>query len=469
MKRLLVICLLAFRLLPSQAQSGGLFGDQTWDFGEVKFWNNDTAWFTVRNATEKQLLFLPTYYNESFQVMFNSRVAAPGEEIRIGIIYYTEKKGKFYATLPLYVNQKGEPILFHLKGNIKSFDPMALLRCPAVNEGTTPNEVEKVVTVEVRDIETEELIQPDQLSVKSRNGQKVNIEKVGEVYQMAVLPGSYKVNSLKTGYYDYAALVMLEPYQLKYVIYMEKIQEPLELDEPPGPVVEVEPPVTIDTPSVGVEVGADAHIHPPQSSSDSSRRTDMDVVELNAKDYKFNNIIIIVDVSASMNRGGKLEGLKSSFNILVDALRPTDRICIISMASGAAVVQAPVGVYEKDSLKARMARMEAKGSTNGGAAIELAYQLASQNFMAEGNNQIIIATDGVFYGGSLTRQEIEEKIKKGNEGGIHFSALAFGTDPKAKMFLTNLCELGGGSMVQISDPAAAESQLLEMIKTQSKR
>jgi hypothetical protein len=83
-------------LLPSQAQSGGLFGDQTWDFGEVKFWNNDTAWFTVRNATEKQLLFLPTYYNESFQVMFNSRVAAPGEEIHIGIIYYTEKKGKFY-------------------------------------------------------------------------------------------------------------------------------------------------------------------------------------------------------------------------------------------------------------------------------------------------------------------------------------------------------------------------------------
>jgi Ca-activated chloride channel family protein len=195
----------------------------------------------------------------------------------------------------------------------------------------------------------------------------------------------------------------------------------------------------------------------------------MEVVELTAKDYKFNNIIIIVDVSASMNRGGKLDGLKSSFNILIDALRPSDRICIISMASGAAVVQAPVGVYEKDSLKARMGRMEAKGSTNGGAAIELAYQLASQNYMAEGNNQIIIATDGVFYGGSLTRKEIEEKIKKGNENGIHFSALAFGTDPKAKLFLSDLSQMGGGSMVQISDPAAAEGQLLEMIKTQSKR
>lgn len=113
--------------------------------------------------------------------------------------------------------------------------------------------------------------------------------------------------------------------------------------------------------------------------------------------------------------------------------------------------------------------MEAKGSTNGGAAIELAYQLASQNYMSEGNNQIIIATDGVFYGGSLTRKEIEEKIKKGNENGIHFSALAFGSDPKAKLFLSDLNQMGGGSMVQISDPAAAEGQLLEMIKTQSKR
>lgn len=465
MKRILLIFLFALRLLPSQGQSGGLFGDQTWDFGEVKFWNNDTAWFTVRNATDKQLLFLPTYYNESFQVMFNSRVAAPGEEIRIGIIYYTEKKGKFYATLPLYVNQKGEPIQFHLKGNIKSFDPMAMLRCPAVNEGPGPNEIEKVVTVEVRDIETEELLQPDQLTCKSRNGQKVQLESVGEVFQMAVAPGSYKVTSLKSGYYDYAALIMLEPYQLKYVVYMEKSKQPLEVDEPPLPV---EPPIAIDTPSVGIEVGADAHIHPP-GKNDTSASSSMEVVELTAKDYKFNNIIIIVDVSASMNRGGKLDGLKSSFNILIDALRPTDRICIISMASGAAVVQAPVGVYEKDSLKARMGRMEAKGSTNGGAAIELAYQLASQNYMAEGNNQIIIATDGVFYGGSLTRKEIEEKIKKGNENGIHFSALAFGTDPKAKLFLSDLSQMGGGSMVQISDPAAAEGQLLEMIKTQSKR
>jgi Ca-activated chloride channel family protein len=162
--------------------------------------------------------------------------------------------------------------------------------------------------------------------------------------------------------------------------------------------------------------------------------------ELRIDEYKLNNIILIVDVSSSMNRGGKFEALRGSFNTLVDALRRDDVISIISMSSNAELVQEPVGVYEKDSLKSRVARIKPLGGTNGGAAISLAYKLAEEHFIEGGNNQVIIATDGVFYGGALTRREIEELIGKGNIKGIHMSTVAFGSDPKAMMFLENLAQ-----------------------------
>lgn len=466
MFRRIVIFLITLQSVSAWGQKNP-FADQTWDFGDVVFWNNDTAWFTVRNATEKDLTFLPTYYNENFQVFYSSRNAAPGESIKIGITYYSSVKGKFNVEIPLYINLRGEPIHFRLKGNIKSFDPMAQLRCPVVNAGTEPNNLQKIITVEVRDIETEELLMPDELTVKSRNNQRIRLEEKDMIFRMAVTPGNYRVTSAKKGYHDYFAAITLEPYQLKYVVYLEKKPvEEIQTPEPPDPVAYRSQD---SNDAIGVTINGDVHLHPEPIMPGMDTLPVPESSGLNEKEYKYNNIVIIVDVSASMNRNGKLDGLKSAFNIMVDAMRPGDRLAIIAMSSQAEVLQEPVGVYEKDSLKARMGRMKAGGSTNGGAAIQTAYQLAHQNFMTDGNNQVIIATDGVFYGGTLTRKQIEQLIEKGNEDGIHLSTVGLGNDPKAMMFLTGLSEKGGGSQVQIQNPETSEHQLLEMIKSQSRR
>lgn len=443
------------------------FQDQTWDFGDVVFWNNDTAWFTIRNATEKNLTFLPTYYNENFQVFYSSRNAAPGESIQLGITYYTTAKGKFQVSIPLYINLRGEPISFTLKGNIKSFDPMAQLRCPTVNTGANAEDLQKIITVEVRDIETEEILTPDELIVKSRNNQKIRLEEKDQIFKMSASPGTYRVTCSKKQYHNYLAVINLEPYQLKYIVYLEKLPSvEIPLPTPPDPVVSISED-TIQL--VEVNVSGDVHLHPKPTVPDEDTLVVPKSNGLDYNEFKYNNIIIIVDVSASMNRNGKLDGLKSAFNILVDALRPGDRLAIVAMSSQAEVLQEPIGVYEKDSLKARMGRMKAGGSTNGGAAIQTAYQLAHQNFMPDGNNQVIIATDGVFYGGTLTRKQIEQLISQGNSEGIHLSTVALGSDPKALDFLSNLATTGGGSEVHIQNPQAAEQQLLEMIKTQSRR
>lgn len=468
MKWIAVIFLTLGWLNPARTQSR-VFEDQVWNFGDINFWNNDTALFTVQNATEKDLIFLPTYYSENFWVFFSSRKAGPGESIKVGIVYYTEVKGKFNEAIPLYINLRAEPITFRLKGNIKGFDPMAQVRCPMVNAGAEENKVEKVIIVEVRDLNTDEVLMPDDISIRTRGNQKMHLVREGMEFKMSAAPGAYRVEATKAGYHNYLALITLESYQLKFIVYMEKNGDELpdlEVEVPDLPVTNRNPEKVPD--SVELSLDKNEHIHPPDTLPVITR-TEAPGGELSTEAYRLNNIILIVDVSSSMNRGGKFDALKSSFNVLVDALRPDDLVTVISMASNASIVQNTTGVIMKDSLKARLAAVKPLGGTNGGAALQMAYQLAAEHFIPGGNNQVIIATDGVFYGGTLTRREIEALVEKGNTEGIHLSSVAFGSDPKAMLFLGNLAQKGGGGFIQITDINTQEAGLLEMIKNQSKR
>ncbi|MBS3916012.1 MAG: VWA domain-containing protein [Bacteroidetes bacterium] len=443
------------------------YSDQFHNYGDVSFWNNDTAWFELKNTGSGNLVILPTFYNEKYKLLLSDRSVSPGAKVKIGIVYYTEIVGKFNVEVPVYVNQKPDPIVFHLKGNIKALDPLAETRCPNMAEGNSENKMEKVVVVEVRDLETDELLRPDGLSVKSRDNKSVKLEKDNAVFKMRISPGGYKVFATKSGYNEYYAQITLEPYQNKFIVYMEKVMvDPDPVVLPPADTLvytkeEREPEGYKDT--LILEPEPDPHKHPEVDSTIINTR------ELSTHEYALNNIIFIVDVSSSMNRGGKLESLKSSYNILIDALRSQDRVGIVSMSSNAEIIVPSSGVYNKDSLKNKLATIKISGGTNGGAAIDLAYKLAKSNFIEGGNNQVIIATDGIFYGGTLSRKQIEQLIAKGNSEGIHFSSVAFGSDPKAIMFLENLSTIGGGNFVQVTGNDREEAQLLEMIKTQSKR
>src|SRR5690348_10082387 len=113
MKSLVLIISTFLFALMAHAQVRGL-ENQTWDFGDVVYWKNDTAWFKITNNASRNLIFLPTYYNEEFRVILSKRAAEPGETITIGIIYYTEETGRFNVYIPLYVNLKSDAIHFYL-------------------------------------------------------------------------------------------------------------------------------------------------------------------------------------------------------------------------------------------------------------------------------------------------------------------------------------------------------------------
>ncbi|MBL7900885.1 MAG: VWA domain-containing protein [Bacteroidia bacterium] len=456
---------------------------QSWDFGEVTYWNNDTAWFKLRNGASRTLIFLPTFYKEEYQVLYSNRAVEPGQTLDVGIVYYTTERGRFDVQIPLYFNLRPDPIVFTLKGNIKGFDPSAQLRCPIVNAGREENRIEKLVTMEVRDRETDAVLEPNTIWVKTRDNHKVPLEHYEQGFRMKVFPGAYKVNVTKAGYDEYLALITLEPYQNHFVVYLDKSTEPEVVaadtrktdtfpDRPdPKPSRNRDEPKTDDPGEFWLEEDSAAHTHhdtmpvkpakPEQPARDSTL--------LDSRVYAWNNVILVVDISASMKRENKLTNLKSGISTLIDALREGDKVGLVSLSSNAELIQSPVFVTKKDSLKYRVNHMTASGATNGGAALQMAYSLARTHFMEGGNNQIIIATDGLFSGGNLSRRDMEKMIAEANKAGIHLSTIGLGADPRAMEFLSKLSALGGGDFLQILDPDTANSGLLNMIKTQSKR
>ena len=437
-----------------------VFDRMLWDFGDVAYWKNDTAYFKLRNATARDLSFLPTFYNEDYKVLISDKKLEPGEAADIGIVYYTENKGRFNVEVPLYVSVRPDPIIFKLKGNIKGFDPDALLRCPVVNAGSEENRLEKLVDLEVRDRQTDELLRPDEIWVKTAEHARVKLEKWGVGFRMSVVSGVYRVSAAKSGYDDYIALIKLEPYQRKFIVYMDKNPDLVPVETPWLDIDSLPLPITIMDIDTAVR--------------EKERNTAIDTLSLvgdgrlDLRQYRRNNIIFILDVSMSMKRDNKLDNLKSSISILLDALRPEDKLGIIGFSSQAVLIQNPEPVAEKDSIKARLNRMKATGGTNGGAALKMAYALAEEHFIVGGNNQIIIATDGLFGGGDLSRKDMEKLIVTGNGKGIHLSTLGFGFDPKALDFLKHLSDLGGGNHLNPMLEARGEQALLEMVKNQSK-
>jgi Ca-activated chloride channel family protein len=192
-------------------------------------------------------------------------------------------------------------------------------------------------------------------------------------------------------------------------------------------------------------------------------------IELDPNIYNFNNIILVADISTSMKYNNKVNYLNSSVNQLIEALRRKDQVGMISLASTANIIHAPGYVTNKDSLRSILTTIKIGGATNGGAALQMAYKMASEHFVLEGNNQIIIATDGTFTGGNMSRKEMLELIQLKTEEGVHLSTIGLNPNERGILFLNKLAEIGLGDYIQINGKEGEESKLLEMVKIQSKK
>jgi len=163
------------------------------------------------------------------------------------------------------------------------------------------------------------------------------------------------------------------------------------------------------------------------------------------------NLVLLIDVSGSMSAANKLPLLKQAFRMLVNELRPEDRVAMVVYAGAAGLVLESTPGSEKATILAALDKLQSGGSTAGGAGLELAYKVAQENFAEEGNNRIILATDGDFNIGSSSNAEMERLIEKKREHGVFMTVLGFGMGNYKDDKMEIIADKGNGNYAYIDN------------------
>ena len=176
------------------------------------------------------------------------------------------------------------------------------------------------------------------------------------------------------------------------------------------------------------------------------------------------NLVFLLDVSGSMTAENKLPWVVESLRLLVNQLKPRDRVAIVVYAGAAGVVLEPTLVSEKETILKALERLEAGGSTNGGEGIELAYRLARDVFDSEVINRVILATDGDWNVGITSRGELIRKVEEEAEKKISLTVLGFGMGNYKDDLLEDLSKAGDGSYAYIDTLKEARKVLVEQVE-----
>lgn len=188
-------------------------------------------------------------------------------------------------------------------------------------------------------------------------------------------------------------------------------------------------------------------------------------VALKARDIEIaklppSNLVFLIDVSGSMSSPDKLPLVQASLRLLVEQLREQDRVAIVVYAGAAGLVLPSTSGENKAMIAEAIDRLQAGGSTAGGAGIQLAYKVAQEHFLREGNNRVILATDGDFNVGAISDSEMERLIESKRGEGTYLTVLGFGTGNYQDAKMEKLAKKGNGNYAYVDDIREARKTLV---------
>jgi Ca-activated chloride channel family protein len=172
------------------------------------------------------------------------------------------------------------------------------------------------------------------------------------------------------------------------------------------------------------------------------------------------NLVFLLDVSGSMEPSDKLPLIRTAMRMLVDTLTAHDRIAIVVYAGASGIVLPSTSGAHKERIHEAIARLEAGGSTNGGAGITLAYQVAQEQFVKGGINRVILATDGDFNVGVTNQGDLTRLIEEKRASGIFLSVLGVGTGNTKDSTMEKLADRGNGNYAYLDSLNEARKVLV---------
>ncbi len=163
------------------------------------------------------------------------------------------------------------------------------------------------------------------------------------------------------------------------------------------------------------------------------------------------NFVYLIDVSGSMSQDDKLPLLKSAFKLFVDQMRSQDRIAIVTYAGADKVALESTSGDKKSDIKKAIDKLDAGGSTAGSKGVTRAYEIALTNYIKNGNNRVILASDGDFNVGITSLDELVKLIEEKRQSGIYLTTLGVGLGNLTDAVMEKLADNGNGNYEYIDN------------------
>ena len=173
------------------------------------------------------------------------------------------------------------------------------------------------------------------------------------------------------------------------------------------------------------------------------------------------NLVFLLDVSGSMNE--ELPMVQWGLSQLVEQLNENDQVAIVVYAGASGLVLPSKSCQHKAEILSTIDQLRAGGSTNGGAGIQQAYQVAAQHFIKNGTNRVIWATDGDLNVGITAREDLVKLIQEKAKSGVFLTVLGCGTGNIKDGQLEQIADKGNGVYAYIDSSREAYRVLVEQM------
>lgn len=442
----------------------------SYNFGIIDKSTNRIADFKLTNNSEKHLYLMRAEADDDIRLYYLRSKIEKDSSAFIRLQYNPENIGPFKKTVRLFVSARPEPIELTIKGTVNYVDPHNDPDCPDFSV-KKPVVIDGIsVVVQVKDKATGEYIKKASvallnpvnahyLETTNREGKAVFNSTDGQ-HQIYIAAEGYEPLKMKEAVSGNNSFLIyqLEKSLVKQPEKEEITNEQLEVFVKEELVKEPVAAVLADSPGeLEQKETADEVIAYVPNSKD----------ELPVDEYAPCNIVFLMDISSSMANYDKMPLLKTSVKEMLKMLRSFDRVGIITYASSTNILLPSASGTEKTLIASLVDSLLAGGLTAGGRGIKEAYEMAWENFIEDGNNQVILVTDGVF-NISDEGYNLLQDVRRNANRGVTISVIGIKNGKVTFESLKEIAKKGKGNYTRIRTEEEAKAGLVNEVKLSSK-
>ncbi len=450
-----------------------VFLDQPYELGLIDKSSQRYVDVPIKNTSDKKVFIFRAEADKRFQIRYSSKKLLPDSTVYMRVQFTPKVKGPFSEKIEVHFSCYTEPKTIKVAGFTQHI-PISSIACPSFSDQDINTSLNFELEVTVIDKETREPIQKAQV-ILIKNGipvEKLITNSKGFVEKEVELGLYYFVVSAETYFpaefvkyvnrNNNVVLVELEKDPEVELLVIETNKPDEEIEDNPEDLFE--PDEIESTPTVEIIIG---EVEIQDTISEIMVEIEDDPYpNFSVNEFKPSNIVFLVDVSSSMAYTGKLDLLKVAMIKLAGMLRDVDQITIVSYADNANIILETLPGNNPDTIISIIQGLKAHGHTAGGKGMKKAYQKAEEVFIEDGNNQVIMATDGGFTQNDINPYKLAKKYKK---KGITISIVGVKTNPIQELSLEKVVGIGEGNYVRIKNYEEAQGALIDEIKASSKR